>query len=549
MNCTYIVITVLKLSYYNGSHCYCTFTFTFADVHTLGTSLKHLKRREVADKHYRTNAERMKERYNKKKVRTFDVGDFVSVRIPRIDRAATDLHRLPCVIVECQGKKHFLYRLRCNIGVLESSYPGSELEVYGGALQVGVHDWKNAPKVSLREASKLANPYNAYYGASCNCKKGCIGKRCSCVKAGKPCSTRCHSGKSCTNCRDGNPGKEPKQHKSDTTESSCELPSPAKSESLSSPTNTSVSETFTPAKSKESESSESPSAIPNPSNCRVEDPSPANSFISKPFSPTKLKECEPSPVYIRSPPPAPAPSNCWVKDPYLSKSEKAILESDRWLNDRHISAAQCLLKRQYPHVDGLQDPILGSRLMFSVMHSEGVQIIHLEKHWICISTIGCQPGHVDVYDSLYSTLSPSAVRQICNLLHSSERELTVRMRDIQIQSGHSECGLFAIACAECLCRGEDPCRISWRQEIMRKHLISCFSKRRISPFPGSKRQISADIKCTLNYPLFCSCRMPETNETGMAQCAQCNEWFHRKCHKIPRAVFTKKESWHCDTCK
>jgi hypothetical protein len=292
-------------------------------------------------------------------------------------------------------------------------------------------------------------------------------------------------------------------------EENCELPSPVKSESLSSPTRSSISE---------------------------------------PFSPIESKECEHSPIYAESPSATPSPSNCWMKDPYLTKLEKAILENDSWLNDRHISAAQCLLQRQYPHVDGLQNSVLGSRLMFSVMHSEGVQIINHEKHWICISTIGCQPGHVDVYDSLFSTLSPSAVRQICTLLHSREPKLTVRMRDIQLQSGGSECGLFAIASAECLCRGEDPCGISWRQEIMRKHLISCFSKRRMSPFPGSKRQISTDIKRTLEYPLFCSCRMPE-DKMGMAQCTQCKEWFHRKCQKIPRIVLTKKACWHCDACK
>jgi len=153
----------------------------------------------------------MKNRYNKKKVRTFDVGDTVSVRVPRIDRAATDLHRLPCIVVERCGNIHFLYRLQCKYGVLQSSYPESELEAHGGALQihVGIHDWEKAPVVSLREAAKSANPCNAYYGTLCNCKKGCSGKQCSCRKAGKPCSTRCHSGRSCTNCRDADPGSEP----------------------------------------------------------------------------------------------------------------------------------------------------------------------------------------------------------------------------------------------------------------------------------------------------------------------------------------------------
>ena len=106
----------------------------------------------------------MKNRYNKKKVRTFDVEDTVSVRVPRIDHTATDLHRLPCIVVERRGNIHFLYRLQCKYGVLESSYPESELEAYGGALQIGIHDWEKAPVVSLREAAKLTNPCNAYYG-------------------------------------------------------------------------------------------------------------------------------------------------------------------------------------------------------------------------------------------------------------------------------------------------------------------------------------------------------------------------------------------------
>ena len=69
------------------------------------------------------------------------------------------------------GNVHFLYQLRCKYVVLESSYPKSELEAYGGALQIDIHDWKKAPVVSLCEAAKSANPCNAYYGAPCNCKR------------------------------------------------------------------------------------------------------------------------------------------------------------------------------------------------------------------------------------------------------------------------------------------------------------------------------------------------------------------------------------------
>ncbi len=81
----------------------------------LASSAKHLATREAADKLYRRNAERMQLKYSKakrKKVITFSPGDFVSVRIPRIDRTSTDFHRLPCVVAERKGSEFYLYRLR-----------------------------------------------------------------------------------------------------------------------------------------------------------------------------------------------------------------------------------------------------------------------------------------------------------------------------------------------------------------------------------------------------------------------------------------------------
>ena len=81
----------------------------------LATSEKHRQLREQADLFYQRNAERMQQKYTKakrKKVMTFSVGDFVSVRIPRIDRSSTDFHRVLCIVVEKVGQKFHLYRLR-----------------------------------------------------------------------------------------------------------------------------------------------------------------------------------------------------------------------------------------------------------------------------------------------------------------------------------------------------------------------------------------------------------------------------------------------------
>lgn len=69
--------------------------------------------RVEADRKYLQSAKKMAEWYNRRKyVHIFSVGDKVSIRIPRIDRANSDLPRLPCVVVKVLGGARNLYRLR-----------------------------------------------------------------------------------------------------------------------------------------------------------------------------------------------------------------------------------------------------------------------------------------------------------------------------------------------------------------------------------------------------------------------------------------------------
>ena len=104
-------------------------------------------------------------RYNKKEhVRSFCVGDKVSVRIPRIDRANTDLSRLSCLMVEVLGKTSCHYRLRyvCMHESLQQiyslcnnvCYPASELEEYSGALNYSLDGWKELLSISLTGCSE-----------------------------------------------------------------------------------------------------------------------------------------------------------------------------------------------------------------------------------------------------------------------------------------------------------------------------------------------------------------------------------------------------------
>ena len=105
--------------------------------------------------------------------------------------------------------------------------------------------------------------------------------------------------------------------------------------------------------------------------------------------------------------------------------------SFKFLNDRHINAAQQLLKEQFPNIDGLQDSLL-SQLSFNPSVNEGIQIHHTEQcHWV--TSIG---GSLSVYDSLYSSLTIN-----------DKKILNVDVPSAQAQMETVDCGLFAIAFA------------------------------------------------------------------------------------------------------
>ena len=162
---------------------------------------KHKAVREKADLAYRKNAERLQHKYSKqRKVHEFSVGESASLRILRIDRAATVLQRLPCVVVMVTGKAQMMYRLRCSYGVLNRCYRAGDLEPFSAGYSIPVDGWEEEPHISLREAARNQAPWNAFAGNKCNCCPGaCDSRRCPCKKKGIDCSSHCHRGEDCKN--------------------------------------------------------------------------------------------------------------------------------------------------------------------------------------------------------------------------------------------------------------------------------------------------------------------------------------------------------------
>ena len=88
--------------------------------------------------------------------------------------------------------------------------------------------------------------------------------------------------------------------------------------------------------------------------------------------------------------------------------------------------------------------------------SEFIQILNVGRHWICMSTIGCCTGTMQVFDSLYNRPNDVLIDHGCRMPLSPQDAVTFFNVKVQKQIGGSDCGLFALAFATDLCFGLDP---------------------------------------------------------------------------------------------
>ena len=165
----------------------------------------------------------------------------------------------------------------------------------------------------------------------------------------------------------------------------------------------------------------------------------------------------------------------------LKHSDKKIIEDGSQLTDKHIQLAQTLIRGQFPRIGGLQSTLLQER--YHNLPSNSIQVVHCLKrhHWIVASNVLSASGHVHIYDSLHTTTDEESTELVKNMFGTEDS--FVNIPKIQIQMGGADCGLFAIAYVTSLAHGDDPSVISYEQIKMRGHLIECFTKGKLIPFP------------------------------------------------------------------
>ena len=133
------------------------------------------------------------------------IGDVVLIQVPNVDRAKTDPHHIPGVVVEVTDA--FFCRIGVLGGVLKDCYSRETLVTvpeftpihYG--LQDVMSTWETAKKISLREAMKGVSTTGGQGYTRCGCKSLCDTNSCKCRKGKFLCNSRCHAGISlCKNC-------------------------------------------------------------------------------------------------------------------------------------------------------------------------------------------------------------------------------------------------------------------------------------------------------------------------------------------------------------
>ena len=106
----------------------------------------------------------------------------------------------------------------------------------------------------------------------------------------------------------------------------------------------------------------------------------------------------------------------------VTKEDLEDITNKRMLSDNVIHGFNILCRRQFEHVAGLQDPLLGQTSQYSVLKNQTfVQILHNNlAHWVAISTYNCKNSEVNYYDSLFSgRINDFVKQQICALVRSN----------------------------------------------------------------------------------------------------------------------------------
>ena len=188
--------------------------------------------------------------------------------------------------------------------------------------------------------------------------------------------------------------------------------------------------------------------------------------------------------------------NLETKD--LSKGKLTVnqLISGAWLTDTEINLFLELLRKQFKHVNGLEDPLMITHENYMKKYFKSIKkaddfirvMISNDNHWVCVAGgLYVEDEDVCLYDSsprngIDNVLGKNLANVVSDRV-KSRGVIRVRLQNTQKQQA-SFCGYFALANATAVCYGIDPERILFDENQIRQHFIDCvYNGKKLSMFP------------------------------------------------------------------
>jgi hypothetical protein len=263
----------------------------------------------------------------------------------------------------------------------------------------------------------------------------------------------------------------------------------------------------------------------------------------------------------------------WQTNLNLTFNDKHDIVSDKWLTSNHMYAANRILRKQYVQIGSLQNtehaPIYDaqtnnwlSALPFKSASGKKIAQIHHtgQSHWVVSVNDNNAAHEVHVFDSLNGHLTTSLQIQIAQIYRSrfkNSNHIPIKLPKVQRQTNGNDCGVFAIAFLVEFCENglKSVMKANFKIDQMRSHLISCFEKESLTPFPKYKNLSSNPSIVDTQIGLSCVCRMPDSMQ-DMVGCENenCeNAWYHLSCAfgtevKSTSLLDATTSPWYCRNC-
>lgn len=171
------------------------------DIEERLTSIK--KNRESAVKNLQKQGNKMLSR-SAKKLEAVIVGTTVKIPVPEVDRARGAPQNILAVVTEVSDG---FYKLATTSGFIKQKFVRTEFHPCKENLlsleEISKKLSETNTELSVRQAAATENSIFGTQGFNkCSCKSGCSTNKCSCFKAGKICTSKCHGSLSCNNKED-----------------------------------------------------------------------------------------------------------------------------------------------------------------------------------------------------------------------------------------------------------------------------------------------------------------------------------------------------------